>query len=97
MPATSPHLKKMLMAHRGGSWEQPENTLQAFKYALANEAQFLETDVRMTKDGVIVVCHDDTLTRLCGVDQLVKHTNFNDLPKFKKEIPMHFSRLNKDC
>lgn len=51
----------------------------------------------MTKDGVIIVCHDDDFKRLCGVEKLVKDTNLADLPEFKKEMPMHFSRLNKDC
>ena len=97
MPPTSSNLHKMIMAHRGGSWEQPENTFQAFKYALKNGAQFLETDVCMTKDGVIAVCHDQSLSRLCGVESFVKETNFANLPKFKREMPMHFSKLNKDC
>lgn len=85
------------MAHRGGSWEQPENTLQAFNYALHNGAQFLEFDVRVTKDNVILVCHDDDFDRLCGVKKRVRDVNVSELPKFKKEMPMHFSRLNPDA
>ena len=58
VPPKALGLKKMIIAHRGGSWEAPENTLKAFKKALQNGAQFLELDTRITKDGVVIVCHD---------------------------------------
>ena len=51
----------MVIAHRGGSQEAPENTIQAFDYALKAGAQFIETDVRITKDGCMIVCHDEDL------------------------------------
>jgi len=57
----------------------------------------LETDVRMTKDGVIIVCHDEDFSRVCGVNKRVRDVNFADLPKLRKEMPMHFSALNKDA
>jgi len=97
VPEVKRGLSRMIIAHRGGSWEQPENTLQAFDYALKNGAQFLEFDVRMTRDGVIIVCHDDDFGRLCGVNKRVRDVNHDQLPKFKKEMPMHFSALNKDA
>ena len=46
-------------------------------------AQFLETDVRITKDGHIIVCHDEDLKRLCGDPRKVKEVNLNELPSFK--------------
>ena len=57
----------------------------------------LETDVRMTKDGVILVCHDDNFHRLCGAsstagDNLVRDTHSSELPLFKDELYMHFSK-----
>ena len=58
----------------------------------------IETDVRMTKDGVIVVCHDDNFHRLCGTqagDSLVCDTNFKDLPPFNHQLVMHFSKGQK--
>jgi glycerophosphoryl diester phosphodiesterase len=57
----------------------------------------LETDVRITKDGRIIVCHDEDLQRLCGDPRKVVEVDFKDLPSFKKEMPMHFSALNKDA
>jgi glycerophosphoryl diester phosphodiesterase len=47
-----------LYAHRGASSELPENTLPSFQRALALGADALETDVHMTRDGVLVAAHD---------------------------------------
>ena len=45
--------------HRGHSIGSPENTLAAFKLALDMGARYIELDVHQSKDGHIVVCHDD--------------------------------------
>ena len=37
----------------------------------------IETDVRITKDGVVIVCHDDNFHRLTGLDKIVKDTHFS--------------------
>jgi glycerophosphoryl diester phosphodiesterase len=55
-----------LVAHRGGSALAPENTLVAFDGAAALGADAIETDVRRTRDGVVVVYHDETTERLTG-------------------------------
>ena len=56
----------LIIAHRGVSAEKPENTLAAFRRALALDVDGIELDVRVTRDGVAVVFHDDTLRRLTG-------------------------------
>ncbi len=53
-------------AHRGASEYTPENTLLAFYTGIYMGANGIETDVQMTKDGVLVLFHDDTITRLTG-------------------------------
>jgi glycerophosphoryl diester phosphodiesterase len=53
-----------LLAHRGLAVDAPENTLLAFLKALALGATYLETDVRSTRDGVAVICHDPDLVRV---------------------------------
>jgi glycerophosphoryl diester phosphodiesterase len=53
----------LFAAHRGGSLLWPENSLLAFRNALALGADFLELDVHLTRDGSVVVIHDPTLDR----------------------------------
>jgi glycerophosphoryl diester phosphodiesterase len=55
-----------LVAHRGGSGLAPENTLAAFDLAARLGADALEIDVRRTRDGAVVVFHDEETTRLTG-------------------------------
>lgn len=60
------HPGPWLVAHRGGSLLAPENTLVAFDVAARLGADAIETDVRRTRDGVVVVFHDDATERLTG-------------------------------
>ncbi|MBL4863449.1 MAG: hypothetical protein JKY63_00905 [Rhodobiaceae bacterium] len=59
---TSRHpVPPLKIAHRGGSGLWPENTMRAFREAIAGGAQGIELDVHLTKDGVLVVHHDESL------------------------------------
>jgi len=51
-------------AHRGGAGEAPENTLAAFEVARSLGYRYLETDIHLTRDGVLVAFHDDHLDRV---------------------------------
>ncbi len=51
------------IAHRGGAALAPENTLAAFRNAIAVNADFFELDVQMSKDDSLVIMHDDTINR----------------------------------
>ena len=50
-----------IIAHRGSPITEPENTLAAFQNAINQGEDWLEFDVQMTKDGVLVVIHDETV------------------------------------
>ncbi len=52
-------------SHRGGVYYTPENTMPAFRAALENKFEQIETDPQYTKDGVIVLMHDSTINRTC--------------------------------
>lgn len=71
--------RPLLIAHRGGAAEAPENTLAAFQRALALGVDGLELDVRVTRDGTPVVYHDATLTRLTGRRRAVARLALADL------------------
>ena len=54
----------LVIAHRGASGDRPENTLPAFEEAIAQGADVIETDLHLSRDGVIVIHHDAALERL---------------------------------
>ncbi len=59
------------IGHRGAPRLERENTLESFAAAAERGAQWIETDVRVTADGVAVLVHDRTLTRLWGDERRV--------------------------
>jgi glycerophosphoryl diester phosphodiesterase len=65
--AFPPYAKPTLIAHRGASGDAPEHTLAAYELALKQGADFVEPDLQMTKDGVLVCLHDMTLERTTDV------------------------------
>jgi glycerophosphoryl diester phosphodiesterase len=56
----------VIFAHRGASAHAPENTLAAFELALAQHADAIELDVKLSADGHVVVIHDPTVDRTTG-------------------------------
>lgn len=74
--------KVTITAHRGDCSGAPENTLAAFELAIENGADIIELDVRQTKDGEIVVMHDESLKRVCGVNKKVGKLTYEELMKY---------------
>ena len=56
--------RPLVIAHRGSSGERPENTLPAFERAIEQSADMIETDLHLSRDGVVVIHHDAELERL---------------------------------
>jgi glycerophosphoryl diester phosphodiesterase len=56
-------MRPLVIAHRGASGTRPENTLAAFRHAVALGADMIELDVQLTRDGEVIVIHDTSLDR----------------------------------
>ena len=74
--------KKLAIAHRGFSSKYPENSLLAFEKAIELGADGAEFDVQLSRDGVPVVFHDESLLRITGDDLLVKDLTLTELKTF---------------
>lgn len=84
-----------IFAHRGFSGIAPENTMAAFERAVAIKADGIETDVHLSKDGKVVICHDETVTRTTNGSGPIGELTFEELqaldagswfsPEFSKE------------
>jgi len=86
-----------LVAHRGYSSVAPENSLPAFQSAISAGFKHIELDLRRCKektDGSAdwVVCHDETLKRLCGVDKAVSSMTVSEIQKYPYKAGNNISR-----
>jgi glycerophosphoryl diester phosphodiesterase len=96
-------------AHRGGALDVPENTMPAFEHAVSLGYRYVETDVQVTADGVLVAFHDDDLSRTCGRQGLISRLPWSEvktaLVRGKSPIPLLDEllaawpqlRINIDC
>lgn len=71
--------RPLVWAHRGASGYCPENTLPAFKKAAKLGADGVELDVQLTKDGELVVCHDETVDRTSNGKGWIKDMTLAEL------------------
>jgi len=71
----------MYIAHRGASYDAPENTLVSVKLAWQKNADAVEIDVHLSKDNRIIVIHDKDTKRTSGEKLVVKETNSDELRK----------------
>ena len=67
-----------VLAHRGGL-DPLENTIEAFQKALSAGANYIETDVRTSKDGVALLFHDEDLIRLTGLKRKIKDLTLEEI------------------
>ena len=69
---------KQLIAHRGASGYAPEHTLAAYRLAIEQRADFVEQDLGVTRDGVLICLHDDTLDRVSDVARVFPERSSNE-------------------
>jgi glycerophosphoryl diester phosphodiesterase len=75
-------MKSQIWAHRGASFYAPENTLEAFDIAVKQKADGIELDVQLSKDGKLVVIHDEIIDRVSNGTGYVKDYNLSELKQF---------------
>lgn len=68
-----------VIGHRGAAAYAPENTLESIRTAADLGVKWVELDVKLTKDQVPIIFHDEELERITGVQGLVKDMNYEDL------------------
>jgi glycerophosphoryl diester phosphodiesterase len=62
--------RKTLIAHRGASAYAPEHTLDSYRLAIAQKADYVEQDLQITRDGVLICLHDGTLERTTNIAEV---------------------------
>ena len=71
----------LIIGHRGYLGEKPENSLAAIKAGRRSGADILEFDVRLTRDGHVVLAHDDNLRRTHGLDMSINKSTLKELQR----------------
>ncbi|HIF95304.1 MAG TPA: hypothetical protein EYQ60_19590 [Myxococcales bacterium] len=85
--------RPLVIAHRGSSGERPENTLPAFERAIEQKADMIETDLHLSRDGVVVIHHDADLKRLGVAGEIRDYTAaelfaMDAAPGLKEVLPL---------
>lgn len=82
-----------IIAHRGYSGKYPENTMLAFEQAIKAGADAIETDVRKTADGVLVIMHDSSLVRVSDnadrINTAIHNSTYDELKKYDISAKNH--------
>lgn len=78
-----------ITAHRGGAWKAPENTISALQYTIDSGADYAEIDVQETKDGELILLHDDSLKRTAGVKKNVWDMTLKQVEKLDAGASFH--------
>src|SRR5947208_4698063 len=85
---------KQLIAHRGASGYAPEHTPAAYRLAMQQDADFVEPDLAVTKDNILICLHDDTLERTTNIADVFPNrpsTNFRSRQPGKHWVANDFT------
>ena len=83
------HHPMTVAAHRGDSYCCYENTMEAFEAAVVAGADMVETDVRMTKDGHLVLMHDASAKRTAGIDVKITEMSLSEVMQLNVGSEFH--------
>ena len=73
--------RPLIIGHRGASAVAPENTMAAFREAIATGSDGIEFDVRLSRDGVPVIIHDNNLRRTSGLAHRIADLTWSELER----------------
>ena len=76
-----------IIGHRGFPFKAPENTKLSFEAALSAGADMLETDIRITGDGKLIISHDDSFARLSDFSGIIRNCSSTELKKIQLKGP----------
>ena len=82
----------VIIAHRGDHTKAPENTILAFEHAITLGVDYVEVDLRTTRDSVLIVMHDSSVDRMTDASGLIRNITFQDLDTlrvYNKEHPAY--------
>ncbi len=82
-----PSVAPLIIGHRGASAVAPENTMAAFSEAIAAGADGIEFDVRLTRDGVPVIIHDNSLYRTARLRHRIAELTWAELQQIDASVP----------
>jgi glycerophosphoryl diester phosphodiesterase len=89
------HAGPLAFAHRGGAGDWPENTLPAFEGAVALGYRYLETDVHVTADGVLLAFHDESLDRVTDRQGLIRELPYDEVSRARVDGREPIPRLDE--
>ncbi|MFN3599571.1 MAG: glycerophosphodiester phosphodiesterase [Aquificaceae bacterium] len=76
----------LLVGHRGHPAKELENTLESIESAIKSGADLVEVDIQRTRDGVLVLSHDEDLQRVYGLKVNIRESLWEDLRKIEKDV-----------
>lgn len=85
----------LVVAHRAGAALGPENTLEALEASIEAGADMAEVDVRLTREGVPVLLHDQSLGRTAGVDREIGSVDLGELEAIEEETGHEIPTLER--
>lgn len=78
-----PNGSVMIVSHRGNWRQAPENSIQAIQYSIDSGVDMIEIDINKTKDGVLIVMHDDTVDRMTNGSGQIADLTFEEISSFR--------------